>query len=480
MQTQDIFTQPAVGRPSVIRLTPSARNYWLRLKLLTPVSHHDPNQKDKSNRSLFRRQTQIVKLEQRHAMPSQEALDALLSVILVPLEIANIMQEAPLEHFLAAAILKEFISTYSSKDGVGLFSGAERYRRLEERFGHAAIQNHNLFSLWGAACADLQVPPPDSEDNRSFLRLLAMPQSLQQMVLHVLSTAPRPCVMLARMWSEVTKTQSAAYAKAAGIEQADTQTVRLRYDASSLTAPSGETVIDMPVVSANTLRHQMVREPSMWHLYHALGLDFDETVPSLTAAFYNGGDIKSGASEPSGVFFIRKAIRDTFPNLALFSGCTDAFVMGEGNLNVFSWLRCKENNQALGRIGLESETSIFSMVDEWTLTRHANRVESGQMPYSFETLLAGAEIVACLSLSPYANDLQVGALMAALDTYRTVDATVGGQAARGFGLMDVQFHECEYDAARRSLYDDYLTEGRDTLRNELLNGSLGSGKRIFS
>lgn len=385
-----------------------------------------------------------------------------------------------MEHFLAAAILKEFIATYSSKDGVGLFSGMERYRRLEERFGHAAIQSGNLFDLWGKACAALQVPPPDGEESKAFVRLLAMPTVLQQMVLHVLSTAPRPCVMLARMWSESEKAQSAAYAQTAGIEQSNEQRVRLRYDAGAITPPSGETVIDMPVVSANTLRHQLIREPSMWHLYHALGIGFDETVPSLTAMFYNGGDIKPGASEPSGVFFIRKAIRDTFPNLALFSGCSDAFVLGEGNLNVFAWLRCKENNDALQRIGLTSDTSVFDMVDEWTLTRHSNRVETGQMPFSFETLLAGGEIVACLSLSSYANDMQIGALMAALDTYRTVDATVGGQAARGFGLVDVQFHECEYDAEKRSLYDGYLTERRETLRGELLNGSLGSGKKVFS
>lgn len=461
-------------------MTPVARNYWLRLKLLSPVSHHDPGQQDKSNKSLFRRQAKLVRLEQQHRIPSQEIIDQICQLATVPVEIANIMQEAPLEHFLASALLKEFIATYSSKDGVGLFSGVERYRRLEERFSHAAIQSGNLFDLWGKACASLQVPPPDSDDSKSFLRLLAMPTVLQQMVLQVLATAPRPCVMLARMWSEAEKAQSATYAKAAGMSQADTQLVRLRYDASAITPPSGETVIDMPVVSANTLRHQLVREPSMWHLYSALGVGFDETAPSLTAMFYNGGDIKPGASEPSGVFFIRKAIRDTFPNLALFSGCSDAFVLGEGNLSVFAWLRCKENNDALGRIGLTSDTSVFDMIDEWTLTRHSNRVESGQMPFSFETLLAGGEVVACLSLAPYADDLQVGALMAALDTYRTVDATVGGQSARGFGLMDVQFHECEYDTEKRSLYDGYLDERRDTLRTELLNGSLGSGKKVFS
>ena len=70
--------------------------------------------------------------------------------------------------------------------------------------------------------------------------------------------------------------------------------------------------------------------------------------------------------------------------------------------------------------------------------------------------------------------------MAALDTYRTVDATVGGQSARGFGLLDMQFHECEYDTGKRQLYDAYLTENKERLRAELLNGQLGSGKRVFS
>lgn len=476
----NLFDQSNDSRPAFVRLTPQARNYWLRLRLLAPASHHDPGQQDKSNKSLFRRQAALIHVDAPARLPSQETIDALCKSLPVPLEIANLMQEAPLEHFLAAALLAEFIGEYNSKDGIGLFSGVERYRRLEERFSHAAIQSGNLFDLWGKACHALQVPPPDGETSQSFLRLLAMPTTLAQMVLHVLATAPRPCVMLGRLWAESTKAQSAAYAKSAGIVQADTQTAILHYDVASIKPPSNEVVIDMPVVSANTLRHQLVREPSMWHLYHALDTGFDETAPALTAMWYNGGDIKPGASEPSGVFFIRKAIRDTFPNLALFSGCSDAFVMGEGNLNVFAWLRCRENNDVLRRVGMETDVSVFDMIDEWTLTRHANRVESGQMPFSFETLLKGGELVALLSLSPYADDLQIGALMAALDTYRTVDATVGGQSARGFGLLDMQFHECEYDTGKRQLYDAYLTENKERLRAELLNGQLGSGKRVFS
>lgn len=450
----------------------------MRLRAITPISHHDPGQKDKSNKSLFRRQAQNIEIATAAAKPTQEVVNKLCEAVQVPLEVAPLLQEATLPQFLAAALMREFISVYGGRDGEGLFSGSDRYRFLEERFGHAAVQSANLYEFWGRACSALLVGAPQYEESRSLLTLLSMPALIGQQVLHVLAATPRPCVMLARVWADAVKRQNESYAKAAGTERADTQMATLHYTADTQVLP--EMVVDMPIVSANTLRHQLIREPGMWHLFHALDLGFDEPLPAITAAFYNGGDIKPGASEPGGIFWIRKAIREKYPLLALISGNVDSFILGEGNLNVYAWLRCRENNRALKRAGLETQQSVFDLIDEWTLTRHANRVKSGQMAFSFETLVAGTEIIVNLSLSPYASDLEIGALMASLKTYTEVDATVGGQSARGFGLLDMDFHDCEPDMAALGHYETYLAENRDALRGGLIDGTLSTGKQIVT
>ena len=134
----------------------------------------------------------------------------------------------------------------------------------------------------------------------------------------------------------------------------------------------------------------------------------------------------------------------------------------------------------LSSVGLDTTTSIFDAVDEWTLTRHANRVESGQMPFSFETLAAGTEIAVRLSVTPYADQLQIGALMAALSAYQDCDSTLGGQSARGFGLMALNWHDSQMDTDAMLTYQDYVDTNRDALRAGILDGTLWTGKRVMS
>lgn len=450
------------------------------MKLQTPLSHHDPDNKDKSNKNLFRRMAKVLRTNDAGSMPTQEHIDRILTAYPVPLDIADLFSEVTLPQFLSVAALHEFITRYGGQDGNGLFSGTDRYRRLEERFQQSAVQSHTLFELWGMACNSLQVPNVDHGRDANLLRLLNTPAALAGLVLKSLADTPRPLVMLARLWVEQTKQQSATYAAKTGVQAGSAESVRLTFPMPAEMSASHEIVVELPTFSANSLRHEMVREPGMWHLFNSLGIAFDEPLPATTAMFYNGGDIKAGATQPSDVFWLRKTIRGKYPLLGLISGGTDAFILGESNLRVHSWVRCRENNDVLADVGLDTSMSIFDAVDEWTLTRHANRVESGQMPFSFETLAAGTEIVVRLSVSPYADSLQIGALMAALNTYQEADSTLGGQPSRGFGLMALNWHDCQMDTAAMMAYQEYVDANQEALRAGILDGTLWTGKKVMS
>lgn len=456
---------------------PQGRSWWLRLRLLSALSHHDPAQADKSNRLLFRRQAQLATEAPGGRKPTQEEIDAICQRLPVPTDAAPLFAEATLEQFIAAALVREFIRAYGSGDGAGIFEGAERYRRLEDRITQAATQASTLFTFWGTLCDALQVGAPAHGESESLARILALPSVLGSRVLRTLAQHARPCVMLGRLWAEQEKHQSASYAAKAGVEQAAEGTVTLSFDVSRLDGQSAPPTIQVPSVSANSVRHELVREPGMWHLFDRLGIEWDAPNMPAAALFYNGGDLKEGATAPSNAFWLTQEVKRIHPLLALISGTTNEMVLGEGNLRVFAWVRCRENNDALKRAGLDTDISVFDLLDEETLTRHAGRVGKGQMPFSFETLAKGTEIVVELAPTVYADELQIGALMAAVKTYAEADATIAGQSARGFGRTDLTWHT-DPDEDALLAYETYLDANAEALRAGIIDGTFGTGRQL--
>lgn len=445
----------------------------------SPLSHHDPDNQDKSNRNLFRRMKKVIEIGSDSKTISQERINTIVGVFPVPVDISDLFGELAISQFFATVMFYEFIIRYGGGDGLGLFEGQERYRRLEERFQQSAVQASSLFDLWGITCNSLQVPNVDHGRDENFLRLLSIPASLAGDVLKVISTEPRAIVMLARTWVEFEKRRDPTYAAKAKSPVSSPELVRLSFIAPS-EQQKRQTVIELPTFSANSLRHELIREPGMWHLFSSLGIAFDEPSPVVTAMFYNGGDIKSGASAPDNVFHLRKMICQKYPLLGLISGGTDSFILGESNLRVHSWVICRENNDVLSRHGLSSNMSLFETIDDWTLTRHANRVNSGQMPFGFEALAANTEIAVRLAVTPYANDLEVGALMAAIDSFQRCDSTIGGQPARGFGLSTLDWHDCMPATHLMDSYNQYLSENAETLRDGIVDDTLATGKKVVT
>jgi hypothetical protein len=303
-------------------------------------------------------------------------------------------------------------------------------------------------------------------------------------------------MLLARVWHQAVKQESAAYAERAGVEAGSGERVELAFSGELAgaddEAAAPPRAIDVPAVSGNHLRHRVVREPAWLHLCERLGLDArwpgtGGLAPGTEALFYNGGNIKSGAKQPTNPFGLAWAVRALYPVADLLGGVTDSFDLGASRLRVGAWLVCRENAEALaGSAAAElplARISAFELLDDVTLTRQAGRVGVGQMLWSFETLCAGAQVLLRLDLAPLTPLLTQGALVAAVATYLERDATLGGQAARGFGHVRGEWLAVPPGVDREALragYERYLAEHRGELREGLLRGTLGTSTVLVS
>jgi hypothetical protein len=465
MESAASTVTPIGGAINTLLIEPRQMTIWLRLKLLAPVKHDDPGVQDDSNASLFRRQLQRVQRPAAGRLATQDEVDALCRLFPVPVDIFPFFES--------------FAALYGGGEGSGLMEGMRRWTRLEDRCRQAAVRANTLLEFWSILCAEMRVVVGGGQHDRSLLTALTVPPALGGLVLQEFVSNTRLIVMLGREWNQTDKGRNPNYAEKAGVSLGTAEDQVLYFEAPSEAATS-EISIRVPEFSGNSFRHQGIREPGAWHLLARLGIAFQSLPPGVQALLENGGNIAGGSSAPSNAFGLTQMIRQTFPLVGLVGGSTDSFILGESNLaSVNAWIVCRENNDALALAGVESDNSIFEMLDMWTQTRHANRSEQSPMPYGFETLQKGTEVMVRLGLSPYIQPLEVGCLLAALETWRGADATIGGAAARGFGRVGCEYHQViEGWAENLAAYESYLVENRESLTAALMIGTLGTDKVV--
>lgn len=471
--------------PTIVE--PNAITYELLLTAETPVSHHDPAIQDDSNRLLFNRQSQIVARVGSSVLADAEQMAAIASCHPVPSDVAEIMHGLSFPEFAGTVLIRLFLDMYNGMDGTGLFTGMERYERLETRIRSAAIPSPTLRSWWSRLTGALQVPVHGAKWDAVLLDLLSLPMGTQQQVLRLLSSDFRSLVSIARLWHTISKLESEEYAEAAGQMAMVQPKVTLEF-AESGALSNAKQIVEMPALSGNSLRHQIVREPAFHHLMAWLGLKPGHPgqgpLPAgAEAIFYNGGNIESGAKQPSNVFKLARQAREMYPSLDLLGGVTDSFDLGESQLWLAGWLVCAENREALGEGGqllANAQLSAFDMFDDVTLTRQAGLVGEGQMIYTFETLATGVQILVRMRLHPFASVLTRGALEAALTWFLANDATIGGQAARGFGHVRGEWLQRPDSGDALEQYEAYLDANRDALVDGLVAGTLGTANTIVS
>lgn len=445
-------------------IKPNTRRFTLLMSFITPVSHHDPAQSTRANITPFLRKKQVVEKPVSN-VPSSGQVKALVARFPIPESVHSILSEMTAPQVLAVILMQHFIEAYATSEGLGLFAGMERYRRLEERAQFHAIRSDSIFAWWGGMAQDMQVGMPVRGDMPNQGALIGMPSALAQLVMAEIVDNSTTCVMLARLWNEAARQKD----KTLTLELADVE-----FNTST------RTVLQVPAYSANSARHEIVREPGMWHLLNALGLRLEDLDDGVAALLYNGGDLNTSA--PHDAFKLTREIRQAYPLVSLLGGSTSGFILGASNLEVSAWLNVKENTEALNQFGITPEVSAFDLLDRDELTRHtAKRVDGSPMPFGFEVLIPGTQVVVDLRLRPYATDLEVGALVAAVETFMAADGTLAGQAARGYGLSlqeSIVMPDRDINALRDA-YHTYLIDNAKQLRAGLLDGTLATNKVVF-
>ncbi len=452
-------------------------SFDLLLTLTTQTSHHDPAIGDGSNILTFNRQTQLIERNVAAYSLAQERVMAFCQANPIPTALLPIFEQTTFQEFAASALVKLLLDMYNSPDGTGIFSGMDRYEKLESRVRSAAARSFSLRRFWARLCHDLRLPIHSGGDDVTLMAFYAMPLGLQQDVLALMAREYRSVVTLARAWHAMGKSANDFYASAIGSE---TQSlVVASFDAASIGSGTHDVVpLEVPAVSANSLRHQVVREPAWFHLVKALELS--SVLPGIEALFVNGGNIRQGAKSPSNAADLARIIRNTYPPLDLLGGCCDNFDLGEGRLSVAGWVVCRENTKALAGTGAENlplaSVSIFDMLDDVTHTRQATEAGLGQMIWNFETLATGLNVMVRLSLHPFTSSLSRSALFAAVEQFRQ-QPTIAGQAARGFGWCEADWlGDGGHDAAE---YETYLSENSEVLIGGIESGKLGTAAQVF-
>jgi hypothetical protein len=145
-------------------------------------------------------------------------------------------------------------------------------------------------------------------------------------------------------------------------------------------------------------------------------------------------------------------------------------------LAVQTHLVCAENRAGLPEVvaaSPQAQYSAFEYLSEVTRTRHAV-MAAGQMIYNYEVLIAGTQVYTEFTLKPICSSVTRGALVAALRYYEEHLRNIGGQVARGHGVMNLAY-TAPPDEAAMCEYADYTAACAANLRAWLLDGSLGTG-----
>ena len=463
---------------NTITIEPNALNVKCCYTLLEPASHHDPDTGVGANINLYRRQLVRLPYAARGRTLTGDWHGKIAEAFPIPVECEDIFFDEPFTRFVGIALIKVFIENYGKSFGgddwgQGLFTGVEAYKRLSYRIELAVPRAQHLKEFWAVLIRDMQVDV--LSENASIFRILAIPSACHHQVLYHLEKYAAMIVEMARFWLNHEKLANAEYAAKSKKPQASGERVTLEFT-DETEAEMLESSVAVPTHSGNDIRHD-IRFAGMVHLFAKLGFDLNTELPTgVKALFENGGNIAKGKSAPSTAYALAQTIRDNYPILGLLGGCTDTFMLGDSNLQSVSafWFG-REFNAALKHIfGVTAEHSVAEMLDHWTLHRHVGRYDGSPMPYSFETVTAGAELYVNFQFSPHTPPLELGAFWAALTTFTNIDSSIGGQSAKGFGKVKVEIVDAQVEALvdYAQAYEDFIEANTEALAFGLKKGFL--------
>lgn len=230
----------------------------------------------------------------------------------------------------------------------------------------------------------------------------------------------------------------------------------------------------VPAISENALRSVLFRRPLHDHLLTTLEITPGTLPQGVMNLLFSGGAMLGGAKAPAGEITVGHKVRALYPSLDLLGGAVDGMILPRSRLRLATWLIAREYAAALDlvhpRLSEDAEElSAYDLLSEETRTRGTGEESAGnQMLYSYETLAAGAQFLAELTLDAHTPPQTASAVALALDEW---DGYFGGQGRQGRGRLGMLTRP---DLAPDA-YTAHLARHGDAMRSGLLDGTLGTG-----
>ena len=236
-------------------------------------------------------------------------------------------------------------------------------------------------------------------------------------------------------------------------------------EAMLITTKAGITKrIEVPIISGNSLRG-VLRRKAGYRLLEMLEVRKETLSEDMQHAFFSGGMLHKGAD--GGVIdtqFITK-IRQNLPIISLF-GSVMGNQMIQSKLDVGQLVPISCQTQ--GRTGIESEISIYSLLDERPATRRDDMEDKPkgapddeqkqQMRYTHEVLVAGTEFYHYFTLKS-CNELETGAFWSTLAEFSKYPK-IGGLGCRGFGMVRLGY---TIDTELAQKYEAWIVENKEAI-----------------
>lgn len=496
----------------------SPKPILLKLTAQTAISHGDPGAAGGSNVTPFRREEILyTRLEDQRAVDdydligvepeslrirnlreAEEAICDLAASYPLPVgsALATALQQLQAEQFLASAFIFSFISQcnkYNEGDGIGLFSGKSRYDQLLKRLAIVGSQYQtSFFNLYAALLRELRIESNLWDMTDLLWRYAALPRSVQQSAITVMTRDRQAVVTIARAWFEASRKERDLERKGEMWNQL--LATHEYYDPTGKYAGSSTTLAEaaIPWISSNAFRHTVFRETLRDHLFASVGLgSMEEAIrakaipPYISTLFSNGGNMKGRATAPDNTNAINAAIYRWFPNIELVGGCLPTHIMS-GKLSLPIWTLCLQNNQNTRPYGFTLDVDAASLLTTETFTRHTpegmeNDKDSGQMIFDVPLLKAGSQMLMLVDFAPFTPRLVYGAAYFALKTWLANGGQVGGKDSNGFGRLMLSQEvnlSLEFYQEAAEAYEEYIDSHLDKLEEALVTGSLGWNKRL--
>lgn len=257
----------------------------------------------------------------------------------------------------------------------------------------------------------------------------------------------------------------------------------------SVALPGGRR--DLPILWANGLKHQLLREHGAAHLLDRLGIDsaIDERI---IVFLFNGGVYHLGGGHDKTSTRVDAA--RLFPLVSLAGGCLPGQFLHGAAIISSGYLICTENIP-LVRALLPAGFSIEENVDQFRAAEeyigqlqnykhdgrrpHADLLasdartlkqttgkENPMMPHGGECVLRGAVFAHRIILNEV-TEVELGCMLDSIARWQHAGAAIGGQLARGNGTLKISIY-LSPDVDQESARSAYLAHV-DSVKNEAVS-----------